>query len=224
MSSSDLDKTAAESACHGGRMRGDERREQLIRVAIGLFARKGFNGTTTKEIAAAAGVTEALIFRHFPNKDALYEAILQWKLEEAGAEAWYETMRGFIERRDDEGLIRSLIAAVFEHHRRGPEFQRLMLYSGLEGHDLAMRLRDHFVRPLHAFLEDYIALRQREGAFDTIDPAAAVFAILAMPLHHTLVTNLGGCTVLGLSDEEVVEQFSRIALNALRARGGSEVR
>src|SRR5687768_18286979 len=103
MSSSDLDKNSAESACHSGRMRGDERREQLIRVAIALFARNGFNGTTTKEIAAAAGVTEALIFRHFPNKDALYEAILKWKVEEAGAAKWIDTMKRFVERRDDEG-------------------------------------------------------------------------------------------------------------------------
>jgi AcrR family transcriptional regulator len=42
-----------------------------------LFARKGFAGTTTKEIAEAAGVSEALVFKHFPSKAALYEEILQ---------------------------------------------------------------------------------------------------------------------------------------------------
>jgi TetR/AcrR family transcriptional regulator len=199
-------------------MRGDERREQLIRVAIGLFAQKGFNGTTTKEIATAAGVTEALIFRHFPNKDALYEAILFWKLEEADAAGWFEKMRGFADRRDDEGLVRTLIGAVLEFHRRRPEFQRLMLYSGLEGHDLAVRLREHLVRPIHTFLEEYIRTRQREGAFQHVDPAAAVFAMLAMPLHHTLVSNLSGCPAVGLGDEELVEQFSRIALSGLTAR------
>jgi TetR/AcrR family transcriptional regulator len=47
------------------RMSASDRRNQLIDVAIDLFSRKGFGGTTTKEIAAAAGVTEAIIFRHF---------------------------------------------------------------------------------------------------------------------------------------------------------------
>ena len=43
-----------------------DRREQILGVATGLFAQQGFRGTTTKLIADRAGVTEALIFRHFP--------------------------------------------------------------------------------------------------------------------------------------------------------------
>jgi len=46
-------------------MSGEDRRRQLIEVAIDLFSRRGFSGTTTREIALAAGVTEAIIFRHF---------------------------------------------------------------------------------------------------------------------------------------------------------------
>src|SRR5919199_3263174 len=41
-----------------------------------LFARKGFAGTTTKEIARAAEVSEALVFQHFPSKAALYQEII----------------------------------------------------------------------------------------------------------------------------------------------------
>jgi len=51
-------------------MAGEDRRRQLIEVAIELFSQRGFAGTTTKEIAAAAGVTEAVIFRHFATKHA----------------------------------------------------------------------------------------------------------------------------------------------------------
>src|SRR5258706_2276068 len=49
----------------------------IVEFATPLFARRGFAGTTTKEIAEAAGVSEALLFRHFPTKAALYEEILQ---------------------------------------------------------------------------------------------------------------------------------------------------
>ncbi len=199
-------------------MKGDERREQLIRIAISLFSRKGFNGTTTKEIATAAGVTEALIFRHFPNKQALYEAILRSKVEDGAIEDYLAKMRVFAERRDDFGLFRSVIAGVLEFHRRNPEFQRLMLYSGLEGHDLAQTLREQLVRPLHQFLEDYILTRRAEGAFTDVDPSAAVFGMLAMPLHHALVSNLTNCSVVQLSDEEAVEQFTRVAVHGLLAR------
>ena len=58
------------------RLDAEERRAAIIDAALPLFARKGFAATTTKEIAAAAGVSEGLIFRHFPSKAALYEAIL----------------------------------------------------------------------------------------------------------------------------------------------------
>jgi AcrR family transcriptional regulator len=58
------------------RLDAEERRAAILGAALPLFARKGFAATTTKQIAAAAGVSEGLIFRHFPSKAALYEAIL----------------------------------------------------------------------------------------------------------------------------------------------------
>ena len=58
------------------RMSGEDRRRQLIEIAIDLFSQRGFSGTTTREIAVAAGVTEAIIFRHFATKQDLYAAIL----------------------------------------------------------------------------------------------------------------------------------------------------
>ncbi|HXF04417.1 MAG TPA: helix-turn-helix domain-containing protein, partial [Blastocatellia bacterium] len=45
------------------RLSAADRRLQIVRTAMDLFARKGFDGTTTKEIAQASGVTEAIIFR-----------------------------------------------------------------------------------------------------------------------------------------------------------------
>src|SRR4051795_3080789 len=59
------------------RLDSEERRKAIIDAALPLFARKGFAGTTTKELAEAAGVSEALIFKHFPSKAALYAEILQ---------------------------------------------------------------------------------------------------------------------------------------------------
>ena len=50
-------------------------RKRLVMAAIELFAEKGFDGTTTRELADAAGVSEALLFKHFPNKSALFIAV-----------------------------------------------------------------------------------------------------------------------------------------------------
>jgi AcrR family transcriptional regulator len=59
------------------RLDSDERRQAIVEAAVPLFARKGFSGATTRELAEAAGVSEALLYRHFPSKQLLYSEILQ---------------------------------------------------------------------------------------------------------------------------------------------------
>ncbi|MCB2108851.1 MAG: TetR/AcrR family transcriptional regulator, partial [Rhodobacteraceae bacterium] len=58
------------------RLTPEERRRRIVDAAVPLFARKGFSGTTTKEIAEAACVSEGLVFKYFASKNALYAAIL----------------------------------------------------------------------------------------------------------------------------------------------------
>ncbi|MFO1056228.1 MAG: helix-turn-helix domain-containing protein [Dongiaceae bacterium] len=58
------------------RLDSEERRRAIVEAAMPLFARRGFARTTTKEIAEAAGVSEALLFKHFATKAALYGEIL----------------------------------------------------------------------------------------------------------------------------------------------------
>ena len=58
------------------RLNAEQRRVAIVEAAAPLFARHGFSGTTTRQIAAAAGVSEALMFQHFPSKAALYHEIL----------------------------------------------------------------------------------------------------------------------------------------------------
>ena len=57
------------------RLDSEARRRRIVDAALPLFARNGFAGTTTKEIAVAAEVSEAQLFTHFPTKAALYGAI-----------------------------------------------------------------------------------------------------------------------------------------------------
>lgn len=53
----------------------EQRRETIVKAALPLFARNGFSSTTTRELAKAAGVSEALIYKHFPSKESLYSEI-----------------------------------------------------------------------------------------------------------------------------------------------------
>jgi AcrR family transcriptional regulator len=58
------------------KLSSEERRSAIIRAVRQVFAEKGFHGTTTRELARAAGVSEALLFKHFPNKEALFAAMM----------------------------------------------------------------------------------------------------------------------------------------------------
>jgi AcrR family transcriptional regulator len=57
------------------KLSSEQRRAAIIRAVRRVFAERGFHGTTTRALAEAAGVSEALLFKHFPNKEALFSAM-----------------------------------------------------------------------------------------------------------------------------------------------------
>jgi AcrR family transcriptional regulator len=193
-----------------------ERRQQLIDVALRLFSKKGFRGTTTKEIASAAGVNQTILFRHFPTKDDLYAAILAHKSSRSRTEDRIEDLRGYAELRDDFGLFRSVISRKFEGWRRDKDFNRLLLYSALEGHEFVQGFRDSRVKPVFNFLCEYIQLRQREGAFRAVEAPVAVRALFSLPGYHTQLVYLFNCSLLRMDDDDAIESFTRFYLDGLR--------
>ncbi|HTB11702.1 MAG TPA: helix-turn-helix domain-containing protein [Bryobacteraceae bacterium] len=200
------------------RLTAPDRRKQLIEAAMDLFSRKGFAGTTTKEIALAAGVSEAIIFRHFATKRDLYTAIIEHNIHSAGAKQVLAEIEACMKRRDDEGLFRLIAKEVIEEHRRDARFERLMLHASLEGHELATIYRREFGLPIFATLRAYLDRRQRSGALRHIDSAAMIVAIAGMANYYAL--NAGNANPGGpeLKDEQVVEAFTRIMMDGIRGR------
>src|SRR5512147_1443061 len=66
------------------RVPAEDRRQQIIEVARDLFASRGFEGTTTRQLAEEIGINEALLFRHFSTKEDLYWAVLQHMIDTQG--------------------------------------------------------------------------------------------------------------------------------------------
>ena len=58
------------------RMTAGERREQLIEIARGLFAEKGYDGTAVEDVAAHAGVSKPVVYEHFGGKEGLYAVVV----------------------------------------------------------------------------------------------------------------------------------------------------
>src|SRR5580692_11965607 len=117
------------------RLDGDDRRKAIVSAAVPLFARDGFAGTTTRELAAAAGVSEALLFRHFPSKQSLYREILALGCEGDPALEKLATLPA--STATAIGIVRFMV-------------RRFVLGSECDRHELDLRMR----LMLHSCLED----------------------------------------------------------------------
>ena len=198
-------------------MAGDERRLQILRVAVRLFSQRGFRGTTTKEIAVAAGVSEAMVFRHYATKEELYAAILDHKACAEGPIDPEKMVAEALERKDDRAVFEGLALGALQHHEGDRDFQRLLLYSALEQHELAQMFFENFVRRVYEFLGGYIRQRQSDGVMIDIDPAIVVRAFIGMVMHHSLNNNLWDPDrrLINISNEAAAKQFTDILLSGI---------
>jgi AcrR family transcriptional regulator len=204
-------------------MAGEERRQQLVRVAMKLFSQRGFRGTTTKEIAQAAGISEAMVFRHFATKEELYAAILDDKACAGGMTKMCEMVAEAACRADDRAVFENLAAAMLQHHDQDQEFLRLLLYSALEGHELFEMFWNKNVREMAEKLGSYIVERQKAGALRDIEPKVAGRAFIGMIAYHSLVTMLfdKSRTLLDIPNERAAREFTEIFLTGVSASSAS---
>src|SRR6266496_3317456 len=144
----------------GPRLPATDRRLQLLETALDFFARKGFDGATTKEIAAAAGVNEAIIFRHFPSKQALYAAVLDYKHESGEFAETVAHWQTLMDANDDAGLFRAIIQKVLDGYRRDPRPNRVLLFAALEGHEAGLEQHRQRSFPIYERLCQYVVRRQ----------------------------------------------------------------
>ena len=154
------------------------RRQDILSAAEKLFSQKGFNGTTTKELAAKAGVHEAVLFRHFTNKRELYRATLDLKVAR-NRDAALGQMEQYAAQRDDRGFFEALALGLLTRFEEDPSIPRLILHSALDRHEPSKVTAERQLRVEQPTL-DYIATRMREGAFRKMEPRHAVFAFGAM--------------------------------------------
>jgi len=199
------------------RMSREERRRQLIKVAVKFFSDFGFQGASTKSIAEAAGVTEAIIYRHFSTKEQLYSAILEHKLQQSGTQEWIDELHKLAEANRDEELFRSVARKILDAYEKDPDFQRLMFRAAIENHDFSMLSHEKVGLPVYIFLRDYIARRQREGAFRKCDPGVAVLALVALPSYFGIVSRIFRLKVVKASQNDVLNTATDLILNGMSA-------
>jgi len=192
-----------------------DRREQILEVATGLFAQQGFQGTTTKLIAEKSGVTEALIFRHFPSKEELYWAVIERKIDCA---APLERLLENLEAGGDDLDILSRVAfEVLERRTKDQTLSRLLLYSALEKHDLSERFFRNYIANYFEVLARFVRQGIAAGRFRKVDPLLAARGFLGMVIYHSWIQELyGGKEVQDFDLHVVSRTLARIWLQGVQ--------
>lgn len=97
-----------------------EKQENIVKAALQLFAKEGYNATSTSKVAKAAGVSEGLIFRHFRNKEGLLHAILEF-----GSEKFKEIVVPIVMESDPKEVIRRTIELPYSIDLKDQDFWKL---------------------------------------------------------------------------------------------------
>jgi TetR/AcrR family transcriptional regulator len=173
------------------RMPAEERRAAVLETACRVFSRGTYHGTTTAEIARAAGVSEPILYRHFPSKRDLYLACI--------GETWERT-RGRWEQalanEPDPALWLGAMGRAFH----GWKEQRAVvsnlwlqaLAEASEDPKIRLYVRGH-LRKVHAFVADVVRRSQAAGGIHPDrDPNAEAWIFIGIGLIAAAGLRLGG--------------------------------
>jgi AcrR family transcriptional regulator len=155
-------------------------RGRILKVALELFARKGFHGTSIRDLAEQAGVQPATIYGHFDSKDAMLEEIIV-----VGHDFWdavLETAADTAGPAPKDKLV-ALVRAHVKHHIR---YAMLAVVSNGELHTLTPKAATRVMsKRLHAEerLVQIIIDGERDGSFAPLDATVSMLAIGSMGLR-----------------------------------------
>jgi len=172
------------------RMTAPARREAVLEAACGVFVRSSYHGTTTKMIAAQAGVTEPIIYRHFHSKRDLYLACLEasWTRVQA---LWDKALLG---EPDPSSWVPAIGLAYLETKDKRARLVDLWIQALSEASDDA-HIRRYLrgqIREVHDYVQDVIVRAQRAGGIiPERDPAAEAWVFISIGLLGTIDRRLG---------------------------------
>src|ERR1044071_3625905 len=169
-----------------GRLSQQDRRRVIIEEAIKLFAEKGFHAST-RELAQRMGVTQPLLFQHFPNKDALIQAICDTWFERMSSRNWVELLG------DQKQDLRSRLIDFFFFYATtiyDYNWIRIYMFAGLEGGSFNRfyinKLTEPLLREIAAQIRAELGIA-RHMAKDVTDAEIELLWILHGGLYYSAI-------------------------------------
>jgi len=199
-----MSATTAIAGVRVTRPSADATRGRILGAAVDLFSERSFDGATTREIAARAGVTQPLLTYHFRTKDELWQAAVDslfGRLNKAMSERAIG-LRGIDEITTAKLLVREFIMFSARH----PQLHRIITQESKTDGPRMDYLVDHHVRPIYERTIELFESLRRQGAVPDV-PAEHLYYILtgAGPTMFVLAPECRRLSTLEPSDDTVID-------------------
>jgi len=187
---------------------------RIIEAAARLFARQGFKGSSTREIAHLAQVNDATLFRYFVNKLDLFRAATESRLNRL--RLGREVQRSLAEDEDPE-LVVPMIAAFFvESVLQQPELARLLYVAATELPGAERMFHEH-LGPIFDAINGYFRRSAAKGMIDDCDSSLATFGLVGVIWAHCGLSQLfTGREFSKVNAKKETAAYARLWLQALR--------
>ena len=189
------------------RRRGEVTRQRILDAAETLFAERGYEGTTLRDVAERVGLRTPSLYNHFDSKEALYGAVL-----ERGLGPVLRLLSGYVGQQPAPSTVGGeIIGLVLKILLRTPALPHLLQHETLSGgRRLTPMLREYLI-PIITHGLDMAAAPARESGWDEDDVPLLVLALiqtmLAIYTMAPLYRDLNGVDLLGDASVEHQTRF-----------------
>lgn len=191
---------------------------RIIHAAVALFSRQGYRGTSTREIARLANVSEVTIFRHFERKEEIFWSALRSSFRSIQPRL---DLFGQISERDAPEVVLPKVLSFFgDTATYSPELIQLIGVAMLEvGDEVENVCREH-LSPLFNSIANYLQANIKAGRIRNLNPAILVTAIaLTIIAQPELSKFVEGHWNIGVDSRRALDEYVAFWLSVLVTRG-----
>ena len=190
----------------------EQRAAHILDAAARVFARRGYQRATTREIAAEAGVAEGTIYNYFKSKRHLLISMASRLTMES-----LEQVKALPPLEDDREYVAAEVTSRFELFLENIDLARALMLEMLVNDDLRQEYMNEVLSPAISFLGEYIRSRTEAGAFRKVEPEIIARTMIGGVLSFGLLWLRHGELDKG-SLEELASEVVGLFLDGLRVR------
>jgi AcrR family transcriptional regulator len=195
----------------------EDRREQIITAAMEVFARKGYNQASNKDIARQAGITPGLIYHYFESKEALLKAIFETRTPLRLFRSFPPEMLDLPPEKLLRFLVQQMLAIV--ENENFVQLVRIYLPEAIYNPQAALLGNTAISEAIH-FVENYLAARMSTGELRQVDPGLVTQFLLGSVMDLVLRRQvLKDPVTLQYTQEQIVDSVVDLVLQGLARRG-----